>query len=483
MKNLEEKKLLLKMMRAFGQDDKELAESIRREEELTEKFLGIKRVEPEPVFEEKKEEIIGYEQGTTFLNRKPILVEADPISPAPAFVPPVANTVQQTLNYLNTVSPPNIVSTMEKKELEGIKKTIAELMQKISTLSWGGGGTGVVRFIDLDDHFHPQDVRVLQFNSEGTGLTPTLPGSIGWNADEDCLNVYQSDGTTLQVGLEQYIRVRNLSGNTITDGTLVRFGGVNGGFDPIAVPLLANTTFDPIYTIGVVTEPIANGESGRATTFGKVRNIDTTGPHGEVWQIGDLLWADPAHAGSLTNVKPTAPNVAISIAAVTRVDATQGEILVRPTIVPRLFYGSFAMTANQAISVADTAYAVQFDKTNFSSGHTLGANGVIVSQATGLFKYDVNYNITSSNASRAFVYMWIRKNGVDQQNTALRFSIESNGGEAVPHGSFVLSMQPGDNVQMMVAATGTSISLFGLGPNAYAPSAPCAVLNITQINQ
>jgi hypothetical protein len=265
---------------------------------------------------------------------------------------------------------------------------------------------------------------------------------------------------------------------------LVQFAGVNGGFDPTVTPLLANTIFDPLYTVGVLTEAIANGEAGRATTFGKVRNLNTTGvPESETWNIGDLLWADPVHPGRLTNIKPTAPNVAISIAAVTRVDAAEGEILVRPTITPRLFYGNFAQTANQALTVADTAYPVLFDRSNFSSGHVLNANGIITSQVTGLFKYDVNYNITSSNASRTFVYMWIRKNGIDQQNTALRFSIESNGGESVPHGSFVLSMQPNDNVQMMIAATGTSISLFALGNTAFAPSAPSAVLSITQINQ
>jgi hypothetical protein len=469
MKNLEEKKLLLNMMRAFGQDDKELAESIRREEELTEKLFGGKKIEPPVIVEETKPEPV-------------VLQEADPIPPAPAFTPPTTNTVIDVVNVLKTANANTNI--YRDKEIEGIRRTIGEMMQKISTMSWGGGGTGVVRFIDLDDHFHPQDVRVLAFNPEGTGLTPTLPGSIGWNATEDCLNVYQEDGTTLQVGLENYIRVKNLTGNTINNGTLVQFAGVNGGFDPVVTPLIANTTFDPIYTVGVLTESIANGENGRATTFGKVRGINTTGiPENETWNIGNLLWADPVHPGRLTNIKPTAPNVAISIAAVTRVDATEGEILVRPTITPRLFYGTFAQTANQALSVADTAYPVLFDKTNFTSGHTLTANGVIVSEVTGLFKYDVNYNITSSNSSRAYVYMWIRKNGVDQQNTALRFSIESNGGEAVPHGSFVLSMQPGDNVQMMIAASGTSISLFGLGATGIYPSAPSAVLSISQMTQ
>lgn len=479
MKTLEEKKMLIKMARMFGQPvDQALVESVEREEKLAAAFFGAPKKE---VIAEEKIPIL----------KEDLLVEADP-APKPAetnLQPPEEYKIQQVANYLDTVSntkKPPLAQALMDKEFEALRKTVMDLLRKVNTLSWGGGGSGVVNFKDLDDHRYPKDIDYLGFNESQTDTSIgdyAVPGTLWWNTQEDCLNIKQSDNTTLQVGLEQYIRVRNLSGNVLADGTLVRFGGVNGGFDPIAVPLLANTTFDPIYTIGVVTEPIANGESGRATTFGKVRNIDTTGPHGEVWQIGDLLWADPAHAGSLTNVKPTAPNVAISIAAVTRVDATQGEILVRPTIVPRLFYGSFAMTANQAISAAETAFAVQFDRTNFSSGHRLNSNGVITSEATGLFKYDVNYNITSSNSSRVFVYMWIRKNGVDQQNTALRFSIESNGGEAVPHGSFVLSMQPGDNVQMMIAATGTSISLFGLGPNAYAPSAPCAVLNITQINQ
>ena len=138
------------MMRAFGQDDKELAESIRREEELSEKFLGIKRVEPEPVFEEKKEEIIGYEKGTTFLNRKPILVEADPVPPAPAFVPPEANTIQAVMNVLATANTANN-NIYRDKEIEGMRRTIAEMMQKISTMSWGGGGTGAVRIYDQDD--------------------------------------------------------------------------------------------------------------------------------------------------------------------------------------------------------------------------------------------------------------------------------------------------------------------------------------------
>lgn len=110
------------MMRAFGQEDKELAESIRKEEELANLLFKAPpqpEPEPEPVFEQ------------------PVAPE-----PAPAFTPPIPDSVQQVKNVLDTVvppSPPSIVTSLANKEIEGIKKTLAEVMKKLGTLSWGGG--------------------------------------------------------------------------------------------------------------------------------------------------------------------------------------------------------------------------------------------------------------------------------------------------------------------------------------------------------
>ena len=138
MKTLEEKKLLVQMMKAFGQPvDEELVESIRREEELNEKFLGIKKVAP-PVAEFPKVEI----------------VEAVPPPPLPApavEVPSKQELVQQAINVLDTKKANSNTSIYRDKEIEGMRRTIAEMMQKISTMSWGGGGTGIVRVFDADD--------------------------------------------------------------------------------------------------------------------------------------------------------------------------------------------------------------------------------------------------------------------------------------------------------------------------------------------
>ena len=137
------------MMRAFGQDDKELAESIRKEEEFAALlFKTPPAPEPEPVIVSEAEPVLEP------VIEEPVVEQPVAPEPAPAFTPPIPDSVQQVKNVLDTVvnpPPPSIVTALANKEIEGIKKTLAEVMKKLGTLSWGGGGTGAVRIFDQDD--------------------------------------------------------------------------------------------------------------------------------------------------------------------------------------------------------------------------------------------------------------------------------------------------------------------------------------------
>jgi hypothetical protein len=78
--------------------------------------------------------------------------------------------------------------------------------------------------------------------------------------------------------------------------------------------------------LGITTEQIPADGFGFVTQFGFINKVDTSTPG---WSLGDLLYVDPANAGLLTNVKPSAPNWTFPVAAVTRVHASTGRILVR----------------------------------------------------------------------------------------------------------------------------------------------------------
>jgi hypothetical protein len=149
MKTLEEKKLLVKMARMLGEPvDPLLVESIEREEQLSKIMFGE---EPEPLIEEIVQE------------EPPVLLkEADPF--------PVSNNLLQKLSQFKTAPPtpapvpapvpapapeppkvPPMIEKLQKDELEALKKTLNQVINKVNTLSWGGGGTGAVRIIDQDD--------------------------------------------------------------------------------------------------------------------------------------------------------------------------------------------------------------------------------------------------------------------------------------------------------------------------------------------
>ena len=308
-------------------------------------------------------------------------------------------------------------------------------------------------------------------------------GFVCWNKQEDCIDVSQADGSTLQLGLEQYIQVINKTGSTIQDGTVVMFSGVSDNELPEVQPIAALPSIDPLYLIGIVTSSMQNNQIGRVTVFGKVRQLDTTGTSsGEVWQQGDLLWVHPTQAGKLTRNKPVPPHAAISVAAVLRVSATEGMLLVRPTIYPRTFYGKFKSLVNQLPLAINTPYAVNFDDTQFSSGVVVTEHNKITVEHQGLYSFDFRLQVTSTNSSQKNMWIWARINGVDVPESSTAITMLGNAVELAPSWDFQYLMQKNDYFQLMYAVSDTAVRISAPAANSFNPAAPSAVIKVNMIN-
>lgn len=310
-----------------------------------------------------------------------------------------------------------------------------------------------------------------------------VTGMLTWNEAEDCLDIIQADNTRLQVGLENYFQVYNHTGSTLLNGTVVRFSGVNAEETPEVLPMIADGSVEPLYIVGVLTNDIPPNSSGRATVLGKVRTLNTTGSDvGETWLQGDLLWAHPTLAGKLTRVRPSAPHVGISIAAVLRVSATEGVLLVRPTIFPRLFYGNFSSSVSQHATTINTPTAVQFESTEFSSGVHIGNSSRFVTEHSGLYAFDFRLQVTSTNSSAKNIYIWGRKNGTDIPKSATKVTLAGNGSQLAPSWSFTEPMVSSDYFELMFAVDDLAVSIDSPAPTAFCPAAPAATMRVTQIN-
>jgi hypothetical protein len=319
-----------------------------------------------------------------------------------------------------------------------------------------------------------------------SGATGTIAlGEMRLNATENTIDVGMGGGVTGQMFEGQYVTVKNGTGSTITQGMVVSFTGASAGV-PECGKAMADAAANPMYIIGVLTQDITAGASGRTTTFGKVRAIDTTGAaSGETWASGDILYVSPTTPGLLTNVEPTAPNVAVSVAAVLTVHASTGVLLVRPLLHARTHYGVFSSTVDQTAAVINTAYAVEFTDADASSGVALDVTdgSLVVCSRAGLYNFQFSAQLVKSNSSIGYAWIWPRINGTDVANSATKVSIQGSSSEIAPAWNFVLPMTAGDEFQLMYAMSATSISLEALPATAFCPATPSVILSVTQVNQ
>lgn len=306
-------------------------------------------------------------------------------------------------------------------------------------------------------------------------------GILSYNIAEDTINLQHLNGVVQQIGFETYMRVKNDTGVTIPNGTVVGFAGVNGEIK--VSPYLADGSVPELYFVGVSTFEMLNGDTGPVTLYGKVRGLNTTGtPVSETWLVGDILYASPSTAGAFTKVRPTAPNTVVAVAAVLKVDATAGEIMVRPTIPMGLDYGTFDATTDRTLAAINTPTAITFDNTISSNGVTRGTptSRLVVAQA-GFYQIDANLQLTSNSASAKNVYFWLRKDGADVSDTTRAATVDINGGFTPVALSYTISLQAGQYVELYWAANSTDVVLDAIPALAFAPSAPSVLVSISQL--
>lgn len=333
-------------------------------------------------------------------------------------------------------------------------------------------------------------VRSVRFDTANP-IPVTQPGEATWNPAERTLDVNLGNGVIGQLFKEAHIDVYNDTGAALVDGDVVGFAGVNSTEAlPKAAKIAATHDFQPLYLIGVVTEPIAQGASGAVTLLGKVRSMNTTGDAvGETWSLTQpLLYLHPSIPGRLTNVEPAPPHPSIPVAALLRVGASDGVLLVRPSIPQRLFFGSFSSSVSQTAALVNHAYPVTLNHSDIEAGvvrDTVNTSRLKVLRA-GLYNVQFSLQVTKSSSSQGFIYIWPKINGQPVANTATKVAIDGNGTCIVPAWNFLFSLNKDDYVELFWSVTDTSISLLAAPANADPllwPATPSAIVSVTQANQ
>ena len=273
----------------------------------------------------------------------------------------------------------------------------------------------------------------IQFDTTATVTDAT--GKLYYDdADQFQTLTFQMNGGTIQrIGEELYYRVK-LSA-AATKGQVLMFTGTLGASGGLqAAPATGLLPEQANYILGVAHESGATNDWVFVTTFGEVKQIDTTGG-AETWVQGDILYYNPLVTGGLTNVKPTTPAAIVTVAAVVHVGVANGVLFVRPT------YGSV---------LGGTDGNVNF--TTLASGNTL-----IYDAVAGVWE---NANLTDGTG----ISITEGPGSITIANTGVTSAIASTGiSVSSATGDVTFTNTAPD--QTVVLTAGTGISTSGTYPN------------------
>lgn len=210
-------------------------------------------------------------------------------------------------------------------------------------------------------------------------IPPQQEGRLHWDDENGTLELGLKGGVVkLQIGQEQNLRCKNNTGSIITNGSVVYITGASG-----ANPTIALADADSLLTsfvLGVATEDIDS--QGYVTTMGVVNEIDTSS-----FTAGDIIWLSQT-PGEMTNVRPDSPATSVFLGYILRESATEGSIVIRPTVVARLQGLSDVYVDGQVPVDKETVH--YNDTTNRFDIRTTQTNDILGSGTNDVVWRDIN---------------------------------------------------------------------------------------------
>lgn len=149
--------------------------------------------------------------------------------------------------------------------------------------------------------------------------------------------------------------------------------------------------------------------------------------------------------------------------------------------VATLYHGSFYSTQDQSAS-ANTAIAMTFNETDFSSGVDIENNSEITIINAG--KYNIQFSAQlyhlGGGGNGKTVNIWLAKNGSPLANSNTKVTVQPDYPHAVAAWNFFVDAAAGDYYELMWATDNESITIQHEPSNTY-PAIPSVILTVNQI--
>jgi len=143
-------------------------------------------------------------------------------------------------------------------------------------------------------------------------------------------------------------------------------------------------------------------------------------------------------------------------------------------------YGSFYDTTTQTAAVINTAYGITFNTTDLSFGVTIGSpTSRIYIDRPNVYNVQFSAQVDKTAGGVGFVWIWLRKNGVNVPDSSGQIRIQGNNAELVVGWNYIIELNSGDYIELMWEVDDTSVILLADPASAVHPSVPSIILTVT----
>jgi hypothetical protein len=280
------------------------------------------------------------------------------------------------------------------------------------------------------------------------------------------------------------------AGDTLTRISTIGWTGPEYGFTMSASTALAATAIETIALDNFTTSSFGtrfqfyNAPSG-STIRTLSATIDTTGitiPSSSRF-FGTASWASNAQTASYVNTlnQNVVITGSLSLSSGSALNINDGFFVNGNK---QFNYGQFSSTQTQT-GLANTAYSMTFDTTDFQVGIVLLAGSQITAQNTGIYNIQFSTQLHTTANQAVDFSIWFAKNGLDIANSNTDFTIEkiNGGGFVVAALNFLVQLQSNDYVELKYSKTTAQGQLQAKGPqiNPTRPGTPSAIVTVTQV--
>jgi hypothetical protein len=277
---------------------------------------------------------------------------------------------------------------------------------------------------------------------------------------------YYNDNTqmTVNIGQEQIVRVRNQTGSTIPDGTVVYVNGATGNTPTINLAIA--TSFATSDIIGVTTTSIANNGFGYVTISGLVNGLDTS-----AFTEGQSVFLSPTTAGAYTATEPSRPNYSVQVGVILRANPSNGTLLVAVQFISTESQHIIGTVAVNQGGTGQSSYTDGQLLIGNTTGNTLAKATLTAGTAIGITNGAGSITVNNTGVTSAVAGTGISVSGatgaVTVTNTAPDQTVVLTAGTGIStsgtYPSFTVTNTAPD--QTVAISSGTGISVSGTYPN------------------